>query len=207
MIAKKKTLLEIMQEPKVLNNSTFEHSLIKQNKYSSLVRVINKTWKNMSLTERMLIIGEYLNATDTYNVFTLRLSKEKMAFLERIENKADFFRRLIQAHCFKKFRRCPICAFVLERCPKGYLHLHGVINYCGLPVNEIRDILKCAAFGANFRQYSMNRFILKVEPVKEGIGWLSYMLKSTKESRKYIYVSNQLKQCVKFYLREKNNDR
>lgn len=208
MESKKKTSEKSLNSLQALLHKPVEITAAKKNENSSLVRGrTSNNWKKMSLTERMLVIGEYLNTTDKYQTFSLRLSYEKMKLLEGIENKADFFRRLIQAHTYKRFQKTPAYAFVLERCPKGYLHLHGVIDYGGLPEKEVRDIFKCAAFGADFRRCSMNRYILKTDVIEEGIGWISYMLKHTKEARNYIYLSNQITREVKKYLMENKNDK
>lgn len=206
--SEKKTAQEAMKKLERVEKTAFESCFLLQKNHSSLVRGrISNNWKRMSLTERMLAIGEYLNTTNKYQTFSLRLSYKKMKLLEGIENKADFFRRLIQAHTYKKFHKTPAYAFVLERCPKGYLHLHGVIDYGKLPEKEIRDIFKCAAFGANFKRCPMNRYILKTDVIEEGIGWISYMLKHTKEARNYIYLSNQITREVKKYLMENKHDK
>lgn len=206
--SEKKTHSEAMKDLSAVEKERLARNSYSQENHSSLVRDrTSNNWKKMSLTERMLVIGEYLNTTDKYQTFSLRLSHEKMKLLEEIENKADFFRRLIQAHTYKRFQKTPAYAFVLERCPKGYLHLHGVIDYGGLPEKEVRDIFKCAAFGADFRRCPMNRYILKTDVIEEGIGWISYMLKHTKEARNYIYLSNQITREVKKYLMENKNDK
>lgn len=190
----KETSFPDYEKLKTLRQQLFEELPTREYSASSLVRGKEYNWSRMSQKERLLCIGEYLNTVDTYKTFSLRFSEEKIFLLEKAEQKADYFRRLVSANCRRKGYKIPSYAFVFEREPnKGYLHIHGVINYHNIPEDSIRFILKTSAFGHGFSLHPMNKYILKIKPLEEGIGWLSYMIKSNKFAHKYIYISNELK--------------
>lgn len=203
-----------MEDKKELQNLLFKMSITLENQVleeapkqvkdcCSLVRGKLYDWKKLSIIQRMYFMGLYLETTDKYKTFTLRLSNEKMNSLETIENKADYFRRLISSHCQRRGYKIPSYAFVMERCPKGFLHLHGIINYRNIPENDVRYILKCVAFSGYFQTFPINKYILKIKPLKDSIGWLSYMFKSNKNARKYVYLGQELIRETKQFAKEK----
>ncbi len=169
----------------------------------SLVRGKIDDWKKLSMNQRMYCVGLYLATTDKYKTFSLRLSDEKMDSLETMKNKADYFRRLVSAHCRRRGYKIPSYAFVMERCPKGFLHLHGVINYHDIPEKTMRYIFKYVAFGENFQKLPMNKYMLKTENIKNSIGWLSYMFKHNRNAREYVYLGQELIRETKQFVKEK----
>ena len=170
---------------------------------------ITKTcWKKMGIIQQLVAIGAYLNTNSDYKAFTLRLSYEKMELLEKQSKPADYLRRRICSAYRKKFKnKIPVFGFILEKSRKGHLHLHGIIDLTNFPKRKARNLLKQCAFGANFRELSMHRYMLKVREIFEGKGWLAYMAKNPELVKPYVYMANQIKRETKKFLMEIKNEK
>lgn len=215
--SEKKTYSEAMNDLAKVRKELLEGVFCPQENNTSLVRCKGKKnkpntkltttcWKRMGIVQQMLAIGAYLNTNSRYKAFTLRLSFEKMAMLEKEPKPADFFRRRIYAAYRKKFKnRVPVYGFILEKSPKGHLHLHGIIDLTDFPKRKSRDVLKQCAFGANFRELSMHKYMLKIKEIFEGKGWLAYMAKNPELVKPYIYMSNQIKRETQSFLKGTKN--
>ncbi|MGD9637511.1 MAG: hypothetical protein AB7U85_00455 [Alphaproteobacteria bacterium] len=165
-----------------------------QNLYSKTFKKLRGRWKDLSPKEELVIIFNNI-INYRYLIFTLVLSIGFTKKLKGLSNKemTDLVRRRLNTNFKNNLGYLPKILFILEGQESQCLHLHGVIGpksdliLSQKQKERIAKIMKKTAFGPDYKNNPMSKNILRLGEVYAPKGWLRYMAKDFKNTKKAIY--------------------
>ncbi len=157
-------------------------------------------WRDLPQWLKLSVLFRCVLNTNEYSAFTLRFSKDKIekALKSAKNTLPDYLRRRISQSLKNKLGFVPEYLFGIHIDGDASFHIHGIIKL-GSNEKSIREALKLAAFGVNYKKHKIHRNILCFRELFSSEGWLRYIFKY-KNYDEAIYQSRTLSQRTqRFY--------
>ena len=159
-------------------------------------------WDILSIKDKLMLLGSYLEHNDGFKAFTLIPSHHFRRAMKTSAHWADYARRHFNSNLKNNLGFVPDYMFVIETSRNDYEHFHGVIDVRFASENTIRDIFKKTVFGCDYKTSPMNRVFWEPKCLYNPLGWISYCLKNNQGNKSLVYMTNSLKKSVKIFYSE-----